>query len=442
LINLSRFLIRIIDLIIVKLIFVFSFLLILASFNGFSQNLENQLFELPDVIFEKHDNTDHGMVYQLKVKQALDHSNPDAGHFYQKVFLTHRGFDRPNVIVTEGYSCRRNRVYELTTLLNANQIQVEHRYFGESIPDSLDYKYLNLEQATADLHKINQLMRKLYAGKWVSTGISKGGATTIFYRYFYPDDVDVSVPYVAPINYEFEEQRIYDFLDSIGTTECRSKIKEFQFRMLVNSEEIMPWIYFYSQGAKLDFNYLTMEQAFELAILEYPFSFWQWGHQCEDIPTEDIPLILAVEYLLDVSGVDFFSDKMMATYASHYYQSATEMGYYGYEIDEFQGLLKALPTNVNPHAAFVPDKMEFEFDGSLLDQVNAWLEENGNEFIYIYGALDTWSASAVPISEKVDAIWFFMKDKHHGNARIRNLSDVERARLISNLERWLKLEIE
>jgi len=118
------------------------------------------------------------------------------------------------------------------------------------------------------------------------------------------------------------------------------------------------------------------------------------------------------------------------------------MGYYGYEIDEFQGLLKALPTNVNPHAAFVPDKMEFEFDGSLLDQVNAWLEENGNEFIYIYGALDTWSASAVPISEKVDAIWFFMKDKHHGNARIRNLSDVERARLISNLERWLKLEIE
>jgi len=421
---------------------IFGTLFLVISLNGFSQNLEGLLFELPDVIFKKLDHSDHGEVYQLNVKQPLDHKDHSQGHFYQKVFLTHKGFDNINVIATEGYSCSRNRIYELTKLLDANQIEVEHRYFGESMPDSLDYQYLNLTQATADLHKINQLMRQIYSGKWVSTGISKGGATTIFYRYFYPEDVNVSVPYVAPINYEFEEQRIYEFLDQVGTPKCRKRIKEFQIRMLKNSNKIMPWISFYSLGAKLEFSYLTMEQAFELAVLEYPFSFWQWGHQCEDIPSEEESLQKATEYLLDVSGVDFFSDQTMTTYGSHYYQSATEMGYYGYEIDEFKDYLKALPLDKNPHAAFVPNKMDVEFDGTLLEKLSDWLLEHGDEFIYIYGELDTWSASAVPPSKEVDAVWFFMKDKNHRSARIENMTTKERETLVSNLERWLEIDIE
>ena len=102
---------------------------------------------------------------------------------------------------------------------------MEHRYFGESMPDSLNYNYLNLKQATADLHHIRQLFGQIYTGKWVSTGVSKGGATTIFYRYFYPEDVDASVPYVAPVNREQEDQRLYRFLDTIGTDQCREKIR-------------------------------------------------------------------------------------------------------------------------------------------------------------------------------------------------------------------------
>ena len=32
----------------------------------------------------------------------------------------------------------------------------------------------------------------------LATGISKGGQATMFYRSYFPDDVDISVPYVAP----------------------------------------------------------------------------------------------------------------------------------------------------------------------------------------------------------------------------------------------------
>ncbi len=409
---------------------------------GQNQNIEEKLYELPDVIFKKIDSYDSDAIaYELKVKQPIDHDNPDKGFFYQRVFLNHKGFDNPIVIVTEGYTCHGNWPTEPTKLLNANQIAVEHRYFGESIPDSIDYNCLNLKQATADLHHINKLFRSIYNDKWVSTGISKGGATTIFYRYFYPDDVDVSIPYVAPINTEFEERRIYDFLDSIGSDECRQKIFMFQRRLLKNREQILPLIKFYSLGARLSFNYLTLEEAFEFSVLEYPFSFFQWGHSCKDIPSKNASIEDITSYLLDVSGVDFFGDQSMNAFASHYYQSAQEMGYYGYETEKFADLLEVLPTDSNPHAAFTPKKINVEFDDTLLKDINDWLPNNANKFIFIYGGLDTWTASAVLPSDNVDALWFIMNGEHHGSARIRNLSSEDKDKLIDALERWLKIEI-
>lgn len=406
------------------------------------ENLDALLFELPDVIFTQIDAKEgFEAAYELKIKQPLDHFDASKGFFYQRAYLSHKGFDRPTVIVTEGYSRNQNRIYELTSFIGANQIDVEHRFFGESMPDSLNYDYLNLKQATADLHHIKQLFGQIYAEKWVSTGISKGGATTIFYRYFYPEDVAVSVPYVAPINKELEESRIYEFLDTIGTDDCRNKIRSFQIRLLTQRDQIMPLLKFYTLGAKADYTYFTLTEAFEYTVLEYPFSFWQYGQDCDKIPDDTASLETMVEYLLSVSNITFFSDKDIKTYASHYYQSAAEMGYYGYETKDFEGYLIALPNDENPQATFVPNKMAVDFDGQLLKDVNQWLETDANKMIYIYGGIDTWSASAVPPNKNVDAEWFFLPGKHHGNARIKGMTDAEKERFTATLEKWLSITI-
>lgn len=401
--------------------------------------LETQLFNLPDVIFKKISAPDgFEAAYELKVRQPIDHQHPEKGYFYQRVYLTHKGYDRPTIICTEGYQRPRNMIYELTRLIEANQLDVEHRYFGESIPDPLDYQYLSLEQATADLHHINQLFGQIYNGKWLSTGISKGGQTTIYYRYFYPNDVDVSVPYVAPLNLDLEENRIYTFLDTVGTKECRDKIKAVQTRLLKDRKEVLPKLYWFCQGAKLDFNYLTFEEAFEYAVLEYSFSFWQWGSDCSKIPDTKAPIDTVLTHFLSVSGLDFFSDKVIAGYASHYYQAGDEMGYYGYKTDDFKGLLKALPMKPYPSAVFMPDKMPTRFDGVLPRKVAQWIDERGNNFIYINGDSDTWSATAVRPSGKTNSEWFFMPGTDHGRARINNMTEADREKLLETLNRWLE----
>lgn len=422
---------------------ILTYILIFFSLSTFAQtDLEMQLFELPDVIFSKIDTPEgYEAAYKLMIKQPLDHTDESKGHFYQKVYYSHMGIGNPTAIITNGYNKNRNNITEVAALLKANQLNVEHRFFGESMPTTIDYQYLNFEQVTADLHRIKDLFDEIHQGKWISTGISKGGTTTIFYKYFYPEDVDVSIPYVAPLNYEYEEKRIYKFLDEIGTKECRDDLLELQRDLLTHSSEIIPLLEYYVKGRNLKFNYLSIGEAFEYSVLELPFSFWQYGHDCSLIPGEK-EMNAQLDYLIDIVGLDFFSDKGMETYGSHYYQSATQMGYYGYETEDFKGLLNYLPYEPHPHAAFVPNKMNVKWDGTITNKAAQWINENGNNMLYINGALDTWSATAVPKSKKVNSQWFFMEGKHHGNARIKNMTESERKIFIESLEDWLQMEID
>jgi hypothetical protein len=396
-------------------------------------SIENALYDLPDVIFKSIGKTD---TFELKIKQPLDHQHPEKGYFYQRAFLTHKAFDKPMVMYLSGYNQDRPYKNELTKLLDANQLSIEHRYFGKSVPDSLDYKYLNLEQATADLHHIAEVFKKIYAGKWISTGISKGGSTTIFYKYFFPNDVDVAIPYVAPLNREYEDQRLYTFQDTVGSKSCRQKLFSFQKRMLKHRKEILPLLQMYSDGAGLKFSTVTLEQAFEYSVLEFPFAFWQYYTSCDEIPSETSSLLAATQYLLKISDIKSYSEEHILGYLSHYYQAATEMGYYGYRTEPFKNDLKALPLQPHPYAAIVPKRIPVHFDGTLLKKANDWIAKEGNRMIYINGAVDTWSATGVAPFDKVDAQWFLLSGKNHRTARFMNMTPDEKQRFIKTLERW------
>lgn len=405
--------------------------------------LEVKLFNLPDVVFTRIDAPEgFEAAYELQVRQPVDHENPSKGYFYQRAYLSHRSFDAPMVIATEGYQRPSNRLYELTTHLEANQVDVEHRYFGTSIPEGQDYQYLNLRQATADLHRIRELLGQLYTKAWVSTGISKGGQTTIFYRYFYPDDVAASVPYVAPLNLEIKDKRIYAFLDTIGSDACRQAIHQVQLRLLKDREQVLPRLKWYAQGSGDKFTYLNLEQAFEYGVLEYPFSFWQMGAAtCEEIPDAKTAALDAVlEHFMKVAGISFFSDESMTGYASHYWQAGTEMGYYGYETDDFKGLLKAL--SGEPGAVFMPGKAPVTFEPGLVRAVYDWTQTKAGQMAYINGGIDTWSATGIPPTDKVDALWFIMPGKDHTSARIKNMNEADRKLLLDTLRKWMDAKME
>ena len=416
---------------------------VLTAQSAIGSELEQQLFYLPDVRFEAvEDDNPKVETYRLFIRQPLDHSNPAAGHFDQQVLLTHHGFDRPVLMSTQGYTLFTGK-NELEAILDANHVNVEHRFFGESTPEGKPWQYLTLENVTADLHRINQLMRKIYSGKFISTGISKGGQTTIFYRYFYPDDVAVSIPYVAPFNQGLEDKRIYDFLDTVGTRECRDHIKDFQIYLLQNETAALDKLRWYSRGAKITYDYLgSIERAYEYAVLEYSFSFWQSGVDCGDIPPlKNLDLDTALDHFLNVSSMAFFGDGAMETYASHYYQAATQMGYYGYDIRPFKKYLTQFKSN--PLATFAPKSAgKTVYSNKLNEAAQKWLDEEGDNFLYIYGGSDTWSADRVIPTDETNSQVFILPETDHYRARIRNMSRAEQERFAAYLREWTGLEVD
>ena len=418
--------------------FIFCLTILYSSGQSDKQILERALFNLPNVSFTDVSKLgDPYLTYDLMIRQPLDHQHPEKGYFIQWVQLRHKGFDNPVVIETHGYEMGRGR-NEVERILSANNIGVEYRFFGKSIPDSMQYEFLTIEQAAADLHEVNKLFKQLYKGKWFSTGISKGGQTTLYYKYFYPDDVNVAIPYVAPIDNALEDTRIYTFLDTIGTPECRKKIFDFQKFLLKNEDKVIEKLNWYAKGARLKFNWTgNIGKSYELAVLEYSFSFWQWGRSCDSIPTNK-KLDDYLGELLKTSNISFFSDKDIESYASHYYQ-ATQTGYYSYNIAPFKKYIKHFTTN--PSAIFPPKSAQPKpFDNNMYHNFQKWLDTNGNNILYLYGGIDTWSAARVLVSDQVNSKSYLIPGKHHGSARIKNLPEGMMYEFVGKIKEWTGID--
>ena len=114
---------------------------------------------ISDITVEKTKNgTD---AYHFFVDQLIDHNDPGKGTFKQRVAMTYKGAGHTTVLYTEGYMMGSNgkniRWTDLYDQYDANTIEVEHRYFGESLPEPIEnvnYTYLNCEQAAEDLHHV------------------------------------------------------------------------------------------------------------------------------------------------------------------------------------------------------------------------------------------------------------------------------------------------
>lgn len=98
--------------------------------------------------------------YVFFINQQLDANDPSKGNFEQRVVLCHKGFDRPTVIVTEGYNAnyalRESYIEELSKLFDTNIICAEYRYFGKSMPEGRNWDYLTVVNSLYDLHNINR----------------------------------------------------------------------------------------------------------------------------------------------------------------------------------------------------------------------------------------------------------------------------------------------
>lgn len=429
-----------------KVLFMFAALL-LATFSVSADNneVEKMLKKIDAVtsyeLLEKNDTT--RTYYLLKYRQNLDPKNIEAGTFEQRVMLGHRGFDRPTVIVTEGYGAdyafknKRFGVEELAFILNANILFVEYRYFLESRPTPCNWDYLTIENSMYDYHNIVTAFKEFYKGKWASTGISKGGSTSMFYRAYFPDDVDVSVPYVAPLSRSLEDGRHESFLEQAATKSDRDAIRNFQYTLLEKKEALMPMFDKYCLDKGYTF-YVPTSTIYDLCVLEYQFSFWQWGSPVTEIPAAASDKEI-FDYLIKNCEPSYFAAQN--NLESFSVQAVKDFGYYGYNVEPFKKYINEKDIEGYYKRVMLPAEWSnVEFDDYNYRFVTDFLTDNDPKMIFIYGEWDPWTATGVTWlrDRNKENIRIYIEPNGSHKARISSMPKEVRKEILDTLEEWLQ----
>lgn len=378
--------------------------------------------------------------FVLYMQQPLDADSPQAGCFAQRIIVAHAGFDRPTVMVTEGYDAAyaTNPYYqeELSHLLNANLVFVEHRYFGESVPDSCNWDYLTVENALNDLHHVRSVFGDVYSGKWLATGISKGGQTAMFYRAFYPNDVDVTVPYVAPLNYSEEDERHMHFLsDDISSSANRKKVETAQLELLKRKASLLPLFTRYCAEKQYTFR-VSLEEIYEFCVLEYAFALWQWGTPLTEIPSLKASDTTWFNHFIEISEPGYFSKE--TPYMPFNVQAVRELGYYAYDIRPFKKYLSMKTSKNYLRKVMLPEGLSYiKFDASLYKRTVQYLTKHDPKMIYIYGGADPWVASGVTWLKGKQQIHVYVLPNGSHTTRIVSFDNSTQKEIKDLLMQWL-----
>lgn len=418
------------------------FVLLSASASSFAQTVLEQKINAISAIKEIRplETSEFSEKYVTYFTQSLDHRHPEKGSFRQRVIVSHVGFDRPTVIVTEGYGAayalRSQYREELSKLLNANMIFVEYRYFLESTPEPKDWQYLTAENSADDLHAITTAFKNIYPGKWIATGISKGGQTTLLYRTFYPDDVDISVPYVAPLCYGVEDGRHEPFLHKVSTPENRKIIEDFQLEALKRKATLLPRFEKYCTEKNYSFR-APIEEIYDYSVLEYSFALWQWGTPISSIPATTASDDEIFSHLLAISEPGYFTAD--SPNASFFVQAARELGYYGYDVQPFKQYLSIQSSEGYLHRLMLPEELkDMPFDKTLSKKITKFLKKQDPKMIFIYGQNDPWTAAGVTWLKNKKNIHVFIQPNGSHLARINTLPEAEKAEVMELINEWLK----
>ena len=408
------------------------FVLLSASASSFAQTVLEQKISAISAIKEIRplETSEFSEKYVTYFTQPLDHRHPEKGSFRQRVIVSHVGFDRPTVIVTEGYGAayalRSQYREELSKLLNANMIFVEYRYFLESTPEPKDWQYLTAENSADDLHAITTAFKNIYPGKWIATGISKGGQTTLLYRTFYPDDVDISVPYVAPLCYGVEDGRHEPFLHKVSTPENRKIIEDFQLEALKRKATLLPRFEKYCTEKNYSFR-APIEEIYDYSVLEYSFALWQWGTPISSIPATTASDDEIFSHLLAISEPGYFTAD--SPNASFFVQAARELGYYGYDVQPFKQYLSIQSSEGYLHRLMLPEELkDMPFDKTLSKKITKFLKKQDPKMIFIYGQNDPWTAAGVTWLKNKKNIHVFIQPNGSHLARINTLPEKRKER--------------
>lgn len=407
-----------------------------ASVVSAAPDIKDRIAALPGVRIISEGTSGTARTFVLGIQQPADHRKPRGLKFEQRFSLLHKAESKPMVLHTSGYHLPGTiSASEPARLVDGNQLSVEQRFFTPSRPSPADWDDLNIWQAANDHHRIVGAFKKIYGARWLSTGASKGGMTSIYHRRFFPRDVDATIAYVAPNDVVNDRDSYGEFIRNVGNDPtCNRRLEGVQRQILQHRDAVVQRLeakgYTYQQfgGA---------HRALEVLVLDTPFTFWQYGtqSQCAIVPGVGASVDDLWTFIDKTVGWDFYTDKGVAPYETYYYQAGTQLGWPEADESAVRDLLRY--PGVSVPRTMVPDSIEFpRFDRHAMKDVDRWVRYQGSRLLFVNGQNDPWSAEPFRLGPGTcDSLSFSVPGGNHG-ANIARLPEQERAAATAAVLRW------
>ena len=313
--------------------------------------------------------------YVTYFTQPLDHRHPKKGSFRQRVIVAHAGFDRPTVIITEGYGAayalKPQYREELSRLLNANMVFVEYRYFLESTPNQrLAIPFA--ESSADDLHAVTTAFKTYIPENGLLPVSAKADrppcstAHSIRTMWMYP--------FLTWLPSATEQRTaVTNRSSKVSTDEDRKRITDFQLEVLKRKAAFTPLFEKYCTEQEYKFR-APIEEIYDYSVLEYSFALWQWGTPVGSIPaTHSHRRRTHSPPAGHQRPVPFHNRQYQRLFRT----GRTQLGYYGYDTRPFKKYLSIKSGKGYLHRLMLPEELkDMPFDKTLSRKIKGILAKN------------------------------------------------------------------
>ncbi|MGC5011370.1 S28 family serine protease [Streptosporangium sp. DT93] len=402
--------------------------------------LKDRLQAIPGLTVVSETQPSGHRFFVLTFTQPVDHLRPSRGSYQQRLTLLHRAEDAPTVLYTGGYGLAANpgpSRTEPTRLLEGNQVSVEHRFFEPSRPDPADWRKLDIWQEASDEHRIVQALKTIYSGKWIQTGASKGGMTSVYHRRFYPGDVDGVVAYVAPNDRINPLDGAYDrFFRTVGDAACRSALENVQKEALKRRDRLVPRLE--AEAAQNGWTFTrtlgTADRSFEMTVLDTVWAFWQYlgTGDCPEVPPTTATDEEIYDWIDSVATFSFYTDQDLERYFPYYYQAANQLGWPELKFEHLRGLTRY--RGLYQANSSLPAELRSAHNPLPMLDVDLWVRTRSSTMMFVYGENDPWGAERFAPSRN-DSYLYVAPGANHG-ANIAALPEADRLAATATLRRW------
>jgi hypothetical protein len=393
---------------------------------------------LPDVadVTEQPTTTFGYRYFVIHFRQPVDHGDPASATFLQEVSLLHKDPAAPLVVWTSGYwDYYLDQTTEPTRLLGANQISIEHRYFGTSRPAPADWTKLTIDQMAADEHVIVSELRTIYTGAAIASGGSKGGMTAIFFRRFFPSDVDGTLPYVAPISFAELDPRYPPYILTLGPATCHQAIRDLAVEIIKNRRTAMETLA-QAQAAARAYEYtrIKLGPAVESAIEGLEWSFWQYFGvaSCTNVPAVTATDQAVFDFLDMISPISESDDDYVGKFEAYVYQAYAQLGYPDDGTDYLKPYYMYTDTD---YAGALPTAQPAYDNAVAMHDVASYLATSGDRFVFIYGQWDPWTGGAFALGGATDSLELIEAQGTH-DSHVTGLAASDEQAALAELAAW------